>query len=88
MFTQDSTIPYSAKTADILSAVRKASFCIVLLPPMADKIIDKIPDNVKEVAIEETNRIKELTTHAARSGAYLYPLRVCFQTGLHHRHDS
>lgn len=55
---------------------------------MADKIIDKIPDNVKEVAIEETNRIKELTTYAARSGAYLYPLRVCFHRGLHHRHDS
>ncbi len=33
-------------------------------------------DKVKEVAIGEADRIKTLTTDAARSGAYLYPLRV------------
>jgi len=32
-------------------------------------------DKVKEVAIEEADRIKHLATDAARSGAYLYPLR-------------
>ncbi|MCJ1300820.1 hypothetical protein MMC08_003619 [Hypocenomyce scalaris] len=32
-------------------------------------------DKVKEVAIGEAERIKTLTTDAARSGAYLYPLR-------------
>lgn len=37
---------------------------------------DKIPDKVKEVAMEETDRIKALTRDAARSGAYLYPLKV------------
>lgn len=38
-------------------------------PPMAEK--------VKSVAVEETTRIKDLTSDAARSGAWLYPLRVC-----------
>lgn len=33
-------------------------------------------DKVKEVAIEEADRIKSLTVEAARSAAYLYPLRV------------
>lgn len=33
-------------------------------------------DKVKEVAVEEAQRIKNLTADAARSGAYLYPLRV------------
>lgn len=32
-------------------------------------------DKVKEVAIEDAKRIKTLTADAARSGAYLYPLR-------------
>ncbi|KAI4133416.1 MAG: hypothetical protein LQ347_002184 [Umbilicaria vellea] len=32
-------------------------------------------DRVKEVAIGEAERIKALTSDAARSGAYLYPLR-------------
>lgn len=31
---------------------------------------------VKEVAVEEAERIKTLTSDAVRSGAYLYPLRV------------
>ena len=33
-------------------------------------------DKVKEVAVEEAERIKLLASEAARSGAYLYPLRV------------
>ena len=33
-------------------------------------------DKVKEVAIEEADRIKNLTRDAARSGAYFYPLRA------------
>ena len=33
-------------------------------------------DKIKEVAVEEAERIKSLTSDAARSGAYLYPLRV------------
>ncbi|MCJ1381446.1 hypothetical protein MMC17_004556 [Xylographa soralifera] len=32
-------------------------------------------ERVKEVAIQEADRIKTLTTDAARSGAYLYPIR-------------
>ena len=34
-------------------------------------------DKVKEVAVEEAERLKQLTADAARSGAYLYPIRVC-----------
>ena len=37
-------------------------------------------ERVKEVAIQEADRIKTLTTDAARSGAYLYPVRVCNST--------
>ena len=33
-------------------------------------------DRVKEVAKEEADRLKSLTVEAARSAAYLYPLRV------------
>ena len=33
-------------------------------------------DKVKEVAIEEADRLKHLATDAARSGVYLYPIRV------------
>ena len=33
-------------------------------------------DKIKEVAFEEANRIRSLSNEAARSGAYLYPLRV------------
>ncbi|MCJ1469775.1 hypothetical protein MMC07_008417 [Pseudocyphellaria aurata] len=32
-------------------------------------------DKVKEVAVEEAERIKSLASDAARSGAYLYPIR-------------
>lgn len=31
---------------------------------------------VKEVAVEEAERIKTLTSDAVRSGAYLYPFKV------------
>ena len=37
-------------------------------------------DKVKEVAVEEADRIKSLATDAARSGAYLYPIRVSLST--------
>lgn len=37
-------------------------------------------DKVKEVAIGEAERIKTLATDAARSGSYLYPLRVSSTT--------
>lgn len=33
-------------------------------------------DKIKEVAVEEADRIKSLASDAARSGAYLYPIRV------------
>lgn len=33
-------------------------------------------DKIKEVAVEEADRIKTLASDAARSGAYLYPIRV------------
>ena len=37
----------------------------------------KMADRVKEVAVEEVDKIKTQTIQAARSAAYLYPLRVC-----------
>lgn len=36
---------------------------------------------VKKVAVEEAEKIKSMTVQAARSGAYLYPLRVCIFKG-------
>ena len=33
-------------------------------------------EKVKEVAVEEAEKIKSLASQAARSGAYLYPIRV------------
>ena len=33
-------------------------------------------EKVKEVAMEEADRLKSLAVEAARSAAYLYPLRV------------
>lgn len=36
-------------------------------------------DKVKEVAVEEAERLKTLTTEAVRSQAYLYPIKVCNQ---------
>lgn len=41
-------------------------------------------DRVKEVASEEVERVKNLTAAAARSGAYLYPIRVSPPSLLHH----
>lgn len=38
-------------------------------------------DRVKEVAVEEAERLRNLTADAARSAAYLYPIRVCQPTG-------
>ena len=38
--------------------------------------MSEVADKVKEVAVEEADRIKSLATAAARSGAYLYPIRV------------
>ncbi|KAK4913667.1 hypothetical protein LTR28_013750, partial [Elasticomyces elasticus] len=32
-------------------------------------------EKIKQTAVEEAERIKTLTTDAARSGAYLYPLK-------------
>ena len=37
---------------------------------------EKMADKVKEVAVEEAEKIRDLTAAAARSGAYLYPIRV------------
>lgn len=37
---------------------------------------EKISERVKGVAMEEVGKIKDLTAEAARSGAYLYPIRV------------
>lgn len=33
-------------------------------------------EKAKEVVIEEADRLRSLTVTAARSGAYLYPIRV------------
>ena len=36
----------------------------------------KMSEKVKEVVIEEVDRVKELSREAAQSGAYLYPIKV------------
>ncbi|MCJ1355045.1 MAG: hypothetical protein MMC33_005036 [Icmadophila ericetorum] len=36
---------------------------------------DKMADRVKEVAVEEAEKIRDMTVAAAKSAAYLYPLR-------------
>ena len=41
-------------------------------------------DKIKEVAVEEAERIASLASDAARSGAYLYPLRVSHAPGQFH----
>ena len=38
--------------------------------------MSNVADKVKDVALDEVHRIEKLTNEAARSGAYLYPLRV------------
>ena len=42
----------------------------------ATQITRKMSEKVKEVVIEEVDRVKELSREAARSGAYLYPIKV------------
>lgn len=42
-----------------------------------------MPERVKEVAVEEAERLKTLTSDAARSGAYLYPIRVSLVLDLY-----
>lgn len=37
-------------------------------------------DRVKEVAVGEADRIKSLTVQAARSAAYLYPIKASCQS--------
>ena len=37
---------------------------------------ERVRDKVQETAKEEFDRIRYLTTDAAKSGAYLYPFRV------------
>ena len=34
-------------------------------------------EKVKEVALDEADRIKTLATDAVKSAAYLYPIKVC-----------
>ena len=34
-------------------------------------------DRVKQVAAEESKKVKEMTTDAIKSRTYLYPLKVC-----------
>ena len=48
---------------------------ILQVPTMADK--------VKEVAVGEADRIKSLTVQAARSAAYLYPIKVSIRTAVY-----
>ena len=43
-------------------------------------------EKVKDVAVDEVKRIEKLTNDAARSGAYLYPIRVCPQS-IPDRHE-
>lgn len=40
---------------------------------------ERIPAKVKETVVEEVDRVKHLTHDAARSGAYLYPIKVCLR---------
>lgn len=35
-------------------------------------------EKVKDTAVEEFEQVKSLTQDAVRSGAYLYPVKVCF----------
>ena len=39
-------------------------------------------ERVKEVAIEEAEKVKALTVQATRSGAYFYPVRVSTSVSL------
>lgn len=35
-------------------------------------------DRVKQVAVEEADRVKSMTQEAVQSQAYLYPVKACF----------
>ena len=37
----------------------------------------KMAEKAKTVALDESRRLQALTTQAAKSGAYFYPIRVC-----------
>ena len=50
---------------------------VPILPRKGDTKMDKTGDKVKEVALGEATKIKNVTTAAAKSGAYLYPVKVC-----------
>ena len=51
------------------------------LDPAASAI--SMADKVKEVAVGEADRIKSLTVEAARSAAYLYPIKAsCYSRQL------
>ncbi|KAI9851318.1 MAG: hypothetical protein M1824_002724 [Vezdaea acicularis] len=43
----------------------------------------RVPDKVKETVIEEVDRVKHLTTKAARSGTYLYPIKGIYYFVAH-----
>jgi len=47
----------------------------LLTVPHSARSINAMADRVKEVATEEAEKIKNLASAAARSGAYLYPIR-------------
>lgn len=41
----------------------------------------KVSDKVQQVAAEDFNQAKKIANDAVRSGAYLYPFKVCFVDG-------
>lgn len=51
---------------------------LIPIHPFASTLscFEKMSDKVKEVAIEEYEQARVLARDAARSGAYLYPLKV------------
>ena len=59
---------HQARQTKIISTPGRPTLRVLHSPAMADK--------VKEVAVGEADRIKSLTVEAARSAAYLYPIKV------------
>jgi hypothetical protein len=45
----------------------------------------RVPDKVKQVAQEDFNQAKALAEDAVRSGAYLYPFKVCQSMHVYNR---
>jgi hypothetical protein len=43
----------------------------------------KVQDKVRQVAQEDLNQASNLANDAVRSGAYLYPFKVCQHADLH-----